>query len=117
MFPTGNVNFQVLAPGGSWTTYDTQTLASGTATSASYKPTDVGTWYFRAIYAGDSNYMGSQSGDGDESLAISATTATVSAASFTPSSPIGLGTSETVSVTVAGPIGVTAPTGNVQFHG
>ncbi len=113
---TGNVNFQVLAPGGSWTTYNTQALTSGTATSTSYSPNGVGTWYFRAVYAGDSNYVGSQSGDSDEPLVVGVGTAIVDAATFTPDSPIVLGTVETVSVGVSGPTGFTAPTGNVQFQ-
>ena len=117
ILPTGNVNFQVLAPGGSWTTYNTQTLTSGTATSTNYMPTDVGTCYFRAIYDGDSNYMGSQSNDGDEPLAISAATATVSPASFAPAGPIGLGASVTVSASVTGPVGVTAPSGKCSIPG
>jgi hypothetical protein len=113
---TGNVNFQVLAPGGSWTTYNTQALAAGTATSTSYAPNTVGTWYFRAVYAGDSNYVGSQSGDPDEPLVVGMGTAIVNPATFAPASPIGLGTGETVSVGVSGPNGFPAPTGNVQFQ-
>ena len=116
MLATGNINFQVLAPGGSWTTYNTQALVSSGATSAIYTPTSAGTWYFRAVYAGDSNYGGSQSVDDAESLVVNSATATVGASTFAPISPIGLGTVETVSVTVTGPAGVTAPSGNVQFQ-
>jgi hypothetical protein len=114
--PTGNVNFQVMAPGGSWATYSTQQLASGTATSSSYSPNIVGTWYFRAVYGGDSNYVGSLSGDSDEPLVVGMGTAVVDVATFAPASPIGLGAGETVSVGVSGPNGFPAPTGNVQFQ-
>ena len=113
---TGNINFQVLAPGSSWITYATQALAAGTATSTSYSPNSVGTWYFRAVYAGDSNYVGSQSGDSDEPLVVGMGTAVVNPPTFAPASPIGLGTVETVSVGVSGPNGFPAPTGNVQFQ-
>ena len=69
-YPTGNVEFQVLPPGGSWTTFDTEALLSGSATSASYTPGGPGVYYFRAIYLGDANHIGSQSGDTDEPLLV-----------------------------------------------
>jgi hypothetical protein len=113
---SGNINFQVLPPSGSWTTYNTQALSFGAATSTSFKPTDAGTWYFRAVYAGDANYVGSQSVDDAEPLIVNSVGATIGTTTYVPASPSGLGTSETVSVTISGPSGVTAPSGNVQFQ-
>jgi len=68
--PTGTVDFQVLI-GTTWTPYDTNVpLSNGSATSISYTPTSAGTWYFRAIYSGDSNYETSQSGNEEEPLVV-----------------------------------------------
>jgi hypothetical protein len=65
IYPTGDVTFQVLPPSGSWMTYDTETLSLGSATSALYTPTSIGTYYFRAIY------NGTQSADDLEPLTVS----------------------------------------------
>ncbi len=96
--PTGSVNFQVEPSGGSWTTYNTQTLSSGTATSTSYTPTAAGTWYFQAVYGGDSNYAGSTSAQREAltvNLFSTSTTTSLSASSVT------LGGSATDTATVA----------------
>jgi hypothetical protein len=60
---TGNVNFQVDLPGGgtSWVTYDTQPLVSGSATSAAYTLSAVGTYSFQSVYMGDTKYATSTS--------------------------------------------------------
>jgi hypothetical protein len=69
--PTGTIDFQVSFNGGAWTTYDAGVvLVNGVATSTWYMPTAAGNYTFRAIYSGDSNYLGSQSGDGDEPLEV-----------------------------------------------
>jgi hypothetical protein len=70
--PTGSVDFQVSFDGGPFVTFDTKTLSGGNATSDPYIPSTTGTLYFRAIYGGDNNYNGSQSGDGDEPLIVRA---------------------------------------------
>jgi hypothetical protein len=41
-----------------------------TVTSPSFTPTHVGTWYFQAVYSGDSNYIGSQSTPSSEQLTV-----------------------------------------------
>ncbi len=116
--PTGSVTFQVSTDGGStFNQYGAvESLSSGSATSDAYPAQNVGTFYFRAVYGGDTNYASSQSGNSAEPLTITQTSASVGAASFSPSSPITLGGSVTVSAIVSGPGGVTAPTGNVQFQ-
>jgi hypothetical protein len=70
--PTGTITFQVSTDNGvTWNNYgSTKQLVNGVATSDSYKPTTVGTYYFRAIYSGDSNYIGVQSGNFEEPLVV-----------------------------------------------
>ncbi len=117
--PTGSVTFQVSTDGGvTFNQYGAvKSLSSRSATSDAYTASNVGSFYFRAVYSGDTNYLGSQSGNTAEPLTITNTAASVSAASFTPSSPITLGGSVTVSASVSAPSGVsTTPTGNVQFQ-
>jgi len=71
IYPTGTVDFQVLPPGGIWTTYDSAVpLISGSAASDNYQVTKTGTYYFRAVYSGDANNLPSQSGDNDEPLTV-----------------------------------------------
>jgi hypothetical protein len=71
--PTGTVTFQVSTDGGvTFKNFGTaKTLNSyGQATSSSYTPTKAGTYYFRAVYSGDSNYNLSQSGPKEEPLIV-----------------------------------------------
>jgi len=68
--PTGTVTFQVKFDAGSWENYDTKSLSSGTATSIEYVPLAAGQYWFRAIYPGDDNYLGSQSADNAEPLIV-----------------------------------------------
>jgi hypothetical protein len=68
---TGTVTFQVKTPTADWTTYDTENLTSGMATSAAYTPeAGTGIYYFRANYSGDANYRGNQSDDNAEQLTV-----------------------------------------------
>ncbi len=68
---TGTISFQVKTPTADWTTYDTENLTSGMATSAAYRPeAGTGAYYFRAIYSGDDNYRGNQSDDSAEQLTV-----------------------------------------------
>jgi hypothetical protein len=71
--PTGTVTFYVKVPGGvSFVTFGAvKTLSGGSATSDSYTPLAVGTYYFKAVYSGDSNYASAASGDTDEPLTVS----------------------------------------------
>jgi uncharacterized membrane protein len=116
--PTGTVQFYVSTDGGStFNQYGAaKSLSSGSATSDDYTAANVGTIYFKAVYDGDTNYASSQSGNTAEPLTITQASATVGAATFTPSSPITLGASVLVSAAVTGPGGVTAPTGYVIFQ-
>ncbi len=66
---TGTMNFQSNATG-SWVTFSTKSLVSGQATSDAYYPSSTGTFWFRAVYLGDSNYAASESADDAESLTV-----------------------------------------------
>ncbi len=113
--PSGTVTFQVSFNGGSFTTYDTKTLSSGSATSAAYTPLAAGGYRFRALYAGDTNYTGSQSGDDDEPLTVSA--ASSATATQLSSASVTLSQSVTDTATVAGLGGsYPVPTGSVTFQ-
>ena len=73
LIPTETVTFQVSTDGGvTFTNFGmAKTLNSaGQATSDPYIPTTAGTYYFRAVYSGDSNYSGSQSGNIEEPLTV-----------------------------------------------
>jgi hypothetical protein len=70
--PTGDVEFYVSTDGGAtWTKFGaTKTLVGGTATSDPYTPLATGTYYFKALYLGDSNYNSAESGATDEPLIV-----------------------------------------------
>ncbi len=112
--PTGTVTFQVKICDGPWTTFNTQTLTNGVATSICYKPLWTGTYHFRAIYSGDANYLGSQSNDCDEPLEVvppqSQTCTDLGVDTIT------LGQSVTDNATVTGKVGLPTPTGTVKFQ-
>jgi large repetitive protein len=112
--PTGNVDFQVKIGNGAWISFDNETLSAGSATSKAYVPTVVGNYNFRAMYAGDSNYLGSASNDISEPLGVGhAPSTTVTDLGV---SSIVLGQSVTDNVTVSKVSGaLPVPTGSVQF--
>ncbi len=115
--PTGSVTFQYSVNSGStWANLGTAVaLVGGSATSMSYTPTAPGSNYqFRVRYGGNLNYT-SLTG-GSTILTVNKATATVGTTSFASDSPITLGGSVTVSMSVSGPGGIASPTGNVQFQ-
>jgi len=84
---TGTVRFQVSTNGGvTFTTYDIKTLSGGSATSAPYTPPVLGTFYFRALYSGDSVYPASQSGNTAEMLMVVSSLPTTSTTTTTTTS-------------------------------
>jgi hypothetical protein len=118
--PTGTVNFSVCGPlasasgcasGG--TSLGGATLNGGTATGPSFTPSALGTYCFRADYAGAGNYLGSSDGSASECFMVSeADSATIS----TPGdSSIQLAGSTADSVTVTGNATGGSPTGSVSF--
>ena len=71
IIPSGTVDFQVSTDTVNWTKFgDTKTLENGAAASDSYTPASMGRYLFRAVYSGDLNYNGSQSGDTTEPLTV-----------------------------------------------
>ncbi len=114
--PTGTVDFYVMIGAGPWTLFSTETLdATGHATSSSYTPLTAGNYHFKAVYSGDANYVGAQSGENDEPLTVGPATPTVT--TELSATTIGLGGMVTDTVTVTGlgsPFPV--PTGTVQFY-
>ena len=119
--PNGKVTFSVCGPLGSASGCLTGgtllgqpvALSGGTATSPPFKPLALGTYCFRADYAGAGNYQGSSDGSTSECFTVapanSATTSTPASASI----QLGDSTSDSVAVT-GNPTGGT-PTGTVQF--
>ena len=113
--PSGTVQFKVQVGAGIWTTYDTETLVNGVATSIAYMPMAVGADNFQAIYSGDSNYLGSTSVVGSEPLTV--TPASSMATTVLGASSITLGSYVTDNVTVVGLGGsFPEPSGTVDFQ-
>jgi hypothetical protein len=115
--PTGTITFQVSSNGGyTFVQYgERKTLVNGIAKSDLRKPSAPGTYYFRAVYSGDTKYNWSQSGKLDEKLVVtkytrigSITTTKLSAFTITQ------GESITDIATVTGN-GTTPPTGTITF--
>jgi hypothetical protein len=76
----------------------------------------TGNYRFRAIYSGDSNYLGSQSGDEEEPLTVEKATTTTTTL-LVPIGPITLGQTVYDTVTVTGLEGsYPGPTGTVDFE-
>jgi hypothetical protein len=71
---SGNVKFEVSTDGTNFAQYCALKALSGgnpnTATSAQYTPATAGTYYFKAVYSGDSNYLTSASGNTAEPLTV-----------------------------------------------
>ena len=109
--PTGSVDFQVSTDGGG--TFNklgtTKTLSSGIATSDPYLAPSTGSNYqFRAVYAGDNNYLGIQSSP--VSLTVIQAQSTTTVTLSPQSAPLNQPVTATATVT---PL---AATGTVQFE-
>ena len=120
--PTGTVDFVVYAPGDSNCTgtpvFSSTGIAlngSGSATSASFTPTAIGTYRVIAVYSGDANYtpVAGLCNDTGENVVVSKAnpgiTTLVSNAART------LGQSFTDTATLTFPPAAPAPTGDVTF--
>ena len=80
------------------TSLGSATLDGGTATGPSFTPGALGTYCFRADYAGDGNYLGSSDGSASECFTV--TRAHSSASSKPAKATINLGGSDTDTVTL-----------------
>ncbi len=118
--PTGSVEFQVRGSGGNWTTYDTKTLTANgndaVATSVAYSPVFVDSYYFRAVYLGNSNYAVSHSADNGSLLTVNPGEGLTTITSVLSQSTITFGDSVTASVTVQSLSGSPIPTGLIRFQ-
>jgi hypothetical protein len=114
--PTGTADFQVSTDNGvTWMKFGvTKTLAGGVATSDSYTPMAAGTYYFRAVYSGDSNYAGETSTN-EEKLTVDPATPGVITELSTSSITLGHSITDKVTVTGLGN-GFPAPTGTADFQ-
>jgi hypothetical protein len=114
--PTGTVQFYVKVDGGSWDPLGgAVALANGQATSIDYTPLAAGSYWFKAVYSGDSNYIGAQSGETEEPLEVGRATPTVTTLLSDDSITLGETVHDTVTVTGLAPP-FPAPTGTVQFY-
>jgi hypothetical protein len=113
--PTGSVQFQVKIGAAAYVNLGSAVALSSGSASITYTPQTVTTYLFQAVYQGDTNYVSGTAGGASGTLTVNKGTAIVGACSFTPSSPITLGTSVTASVTVSGVAGIT-PTGTITFQ-
>lgn len=115
--PTGTVTFNIYGPnnatctGGAISTSSATLSAAGTATSAAFTPTQVGTYRFVAVYSGDANNASvtSACNAAAESVVVSPLTPTLT----TQASPaITLGGRIFDTATLAGG---SSPTGTITF--
>jgi hypothetical protein len=104
--PTGPVTFQVKVGSGSWSTYDTETLATngtnGVANSTAYLPMAVGSYSFRVLYSGDNYNKASQTGNDSAILTVNPGLGAGPVTTVLSHSTIAFGGSVTASVTVPG---------------
>ncbi len=111
---TGTVTFKLYSNStatGSPLFTSTKTLSAGTATSAGYTASTVGTYYWVATYNGDTNNNTASSGPSDEPVTVSLAIPTV-ATTQQPASAI-VGSSIADKATVSGGL---SPTGTVTFN-
>ena len=115
---TGSVSFYVSTDSNNWpsTPYSTIALTNGQAQSASYTPSIAGTYYFKAVYSGDTNYIGSSSGSIDEQLNVCPHGTSIMTNLGVDSKSIVFGQSVQDNATVSGMVGSTAMTGSVSFY-
>jgi Bacterial Ig-like domain (group 3) len=121
--PTGIVGFMVCGPPAS-SCNSGGTVAGGgslspngngveTATSPSFTPHATGAYCFRAVYSGDSRYLGSSDRSSGECFTVGVAQSTT--ASTPSSAAVTLGRSETDTATVTGNAAGGSPMGGIEF--
>jgi hypothetical protein len=111
--PTGTVTFRLYSnPSGTGTPLfvDTETLAGGIATSASFVATSIGTDYWVATYNGDSKNSSISSGKADEPVTIRTAGPSINTTQLPASAIVGSAIADKATV-----IGGNNPTGTVTF--
>ena len=114
--PTGTVQFFVKVDGGAWQPLGAaEPLLNGQASSIDYTPLAAGSYWFKATYSGDSNYLSASSGETDEPLTVGPATPTVTTLLSANSITLGGTVHDTVTVTGLGGL-YPVPSGTVQFY-
>ena len=111
--PTGTVTFQLFnnaTATGSPLFTDTEPLVSGISTSAGYKTTAPGTYYWVATYNGDTNNAPLASGTAEEPVTVKAAPV-LSTTQKPASAPVGSSIADQATVT-----GLFSPSGTVTFR-
>ena len=112
--PTGTVTFNLYDNSSGTGTplfTDTETLSSGTATSAGFTTTATGTDYWVATYNGDSNNASVSSGNASEPVSITQASPTIATAANPTSGTVGTSIADQATVS-----GGDNPTGTVTFN-
>jgi hypothetical protein len=117
--PSGTVTFDLYSSktaqdAGTLLFTDTETLSSGTATSASYTTTTAGTDYWVATYNGNTNNNSVSSGAAAEPVTVNALPTSTSSACVPASVAPGVATSCTFTVADTTPGQTQTPTGSVS---
>jgi hypothetical protein len=113
--PTGTITFNLYGPSstasctGTAVFTDTETVASGAATSASFTPSQAGTYWWTASYTGDADNSPAASSCGDESATISQASPAITTVP-SPGVPSGMGVTDSATLT-----GGDHPTGTITF--
>jgi hypothetical protein len=112
--PSGTVTFRLYdnaTATGSPLFTDTKALSNGSATSAGYATTAVGTYYWTATYNGDTNNNTASSGPADEPVTVTKAMASVSTTQQPASAVIGSSIADKANVS-----GGYGPSGTVTFR-
>jgi hypothetical protein len=112
--PSGTVTFNLYDNSGGTGAplfTDTEPLSSGSATSAGYATTAIGTYYWVASYSGDTNNNAVSSNTGDEPVTVTKATPSVSTTQQPAAAAIGSSIADKATVT-----GGHTPTGTVTFR-
>ncbi|HEY2354729.1 MAG TPA: hypothetical protein VGH79_07530 [Gaiellaceae bacterium] len=112
--PTGTVTFTLYnnsTATGSPLFTDTESLSSGSATSAGYATTATGTYYWTATYNGDTNNKTASTGTADEPVTVTNATPSVSTTQQPATAVVGSAIADQATV-----VGGYSPTGTVTFR-
>jgi len=112
--PTGTVTFELFnnsTATGSPLFTDTEPLSVGSATSAGYATTAIGTYYWVATYNGDSNNDTASSGTADEPVTVTTATPSISTKQLPTSAKVGKRIADKATVS-----GGYHPSGTVTFR-
>jgi hypothetical protein len=122
--PTGNVALWVKTPSNPvWTQIGTKAIPAGYLSGTlipfdPYTATEVGQHWFQARYAGDTNFLGAQSGETDELLTVSKRNteiATLLSCGNDGSVLVGESVTDKITLSWTAPSGI-VPTGSIEVY-